>query len=788
MHTYILRGTIALLIGSGWVTTPLAAHIPAEGGISVPSASISSGSIIPHEEPSSRFHGLRFHQLPTVWDEAIPLGNGIVGALVWQKGDKLRLALDRADLWDLRPVKEFDGPNYTFRFLCDAFKSKDMKPVYEMIDDRTNQDIAPTKIPAGAIEIPIAGLGQVTRVELDVHTAVCTITWDSGVTAQFFTNAVDKTGHFRFSSNQLRATSEEGRGDSLLQMPEILLDIPDYEADKDTKPGHNALARLGYKKGKVTSKKGHLNYRQKAYGDVAYEIDIRWQQTDAYTLEGTFCLTSVGTPYSEAVQAGKQMEHYAKGFDEALSEHTAWWRTYWSQCSLSLPDDPVLERQWYLEMYKFGAASRKGAPPICLQAVWTADNGQTPPWRGDFHNDLNTQLSYWPGYAANHLEESSVFTDWLWQIKEASEAYTRQFFGVEGLNVPCISTLDGKNLGGWNPYSHQPTASGWLAHHFYLQWKYSADDEFLQERAYPWVKETARYFENLSVKGADGKRKLPLSSSPEINDNRPEAWFERTTNFDLACIRFTLQAAIEMAEHLQLTDEAAHWKEQLSEWPDFATDATGLTIAPDYPLTVTHRHLSHLLPIHPLGLIDASQGAEARRLIERSVHHFEELGTRGWVGYSFSWLASLHARLFNGDAAARALHIFSKAFCSPNSFHLNGDQLKKGYSGFTYRPFTLEGNFACASALQEMLLQSHTGVIRVFPALPESWQNASFSQMRAMGAYLVSATYRNGEVETIQITAEKGGRMKLFNPITRKVMEKEMTAGETFTWLRSSQE
>lgn len=475
MHTNILLGAIAWLMGSG-CPTPLAANCPAESGMPVP-----SDSVISHEDSASRFHGLRFQQLPRAWDEGIPLGNGIVGALVCQKGDNLRLALDRADLWDLRPVKEFDGPNYSFRFLCDAVKTKEMKPVYEMIDARTRQDIAPTKIPAGAIEIPIRGLGKVTQVELDVHTAVCTITWDSGVTAQIFTNAVDKTGHFRFTH--------------LPQILEIVLDTPDYETTKGSKPQHNALARLGYKKGKVTAKKGHLNYRQKAYGDVAYEIDLRWRQTDEQTLEGTFCLTSEGTPYSEAIQADKQMAHYAKGFEEALNEHTAWWANYWSQCSLSLPDNPVLERQWYLEMYKFGAASRKAAPPICLQAVWTADNGQTPPWRGDFHNDLNTQLSYWPGYAANHLEESSVFTDWLWQIKEAGEAYTRQFFGVEGLNVPCISTLDGKNLGGWDPYSHQPTTSRWLAHHFYLQWKYSAVDVFLKERAYPWVKATAPYFQ-----------------------------------------------------------------------------------------------------------------------------------------------------------------------------------------------------------------------------------------------------------------------------------------------------
>lgn len=175
------------------------------------------------------------------------------------------------------------------------------------------------------------------------------------------------------------------------------------------------------------------------------------------------------------------MKKYTENFDAALSVHQQWWQDYWSRCRIILPDK-ILERQWYLEMYKFGAASRKDAPPICLQAVWTADNGQTPPWRGDFHNDLNTQLSYWPGYASNHMEESEVFTDWLWKIKQNSEDYTKQFFGVEGLNVPCISTLDGKNLGGWNQYSHQPSTSGWLAHHFYLQWKYSADTCFLKKK------------------------------------------------------------------------------------------------------------------------------------------------------------------------------------------------------------------------------------------------------------------------------------------------------------------
>ncbi len=86
-----------------------------------------------------------------------------------------------------------------------------------------------------------------------------------------------------------------------------------------------------------------------------------------------------------------------------------------------------------------------------------------------------------------------------------------------------------------------------------------------------------------------------------------------------------------------------------------------MTIATNYPLSYTHRHLSNMLAIHPLGLIDVSQGREAKRLIERSIHHFQEMGTGGWVGYTYTWLANLQARVFDGDAAARSLHIFAKS-------------------------------------------------------------------------------------------------------------------------------
>lgn len=728
-------------------------------------------------EEISFCHSLTLDKLPEVWDEAIPLGNGLTGALIWQNEGKLRIAIDRADLWDLRPVEQFNSPDYTYKFICDqVIEKKDITPVHELIDQRTRLDSAPTKIPAGAIELNTASLGEVTHVSLDLASAVCTIEWEKGAKARIFVPANEKGGRFLFEN------LTDAQADSLA----IRLLPPRYEENEaklDYQPGVNKLTSLGYKLGKVEQiAPTTLLYRQQGWGDVAYEIAVNWNALSCNKLEGKYCVTSSGTWYSEKEGSMDNMAQSMKDdFEKSLSKHRAWWYNYWNQSAIHLPDT-LLEKQWYLEMYKFAASSRKAAPPICLQAVWTADNGQTPPWRGDFHSDLNTQLSYWPGYAANHLEESSVFTDWLWKIKENSEQFTRKFYGVEGMNVASIATLTGQPIGGWSQYANSPSAAGWLTHHFYLQWKYSMDSDFLSQRAYPWVKEVARFFENVSVRNDNGMRKLPLSSSPEINDNRIDAWFEETTNYDLANIRLTYIVAAEMADSLGLTDEASYWKQQLTEWPDFAKDESGLLIAPGHPLTESHRHFSHLLAFHPFGILDASQGNGNIDLILRSIKNVEQLGPDWWTGYTYAWLANMKARVFDGDEALRNLHIFIKAFCGPNSFHLNGDQLKAGFSKYTYRPFTLEGNFACAAAIQEMLLQSHTGVIKVFPAVPTKWQNASFSNLRAMGAFLVSATYEKGKPSTITIESEKGGMMKLLNPFQGKVIEKQMKPGETLTF------
>jgi len=457
-------------------------------------------------------------------------------------------------------------------------------------------------------------------------------------------------------------------------------------------------------------------------------------------------------------------EALQKGFVKSYADHSLWWDDYWSKSKIEIPDK-ILEKQWYLEMYKFGSAAQSNTPPIPLQGVWTADNGRLPPWKGDFHHDLNTQLSYWPSYSSNHVDIEQGFVDWLWKYKPVFENYTRGYFRSDGLNVPGVTTLTGEPMGGWIQYSMGPTVSAWLAHHFYLHWQYTMDREFLEERAYPWISAVAKHFDNIAVKGEDGKMKLPISSSPEINNNSREAWFGNITNFDLALIRWTYSKASELAACLGKDEEARDWELKLSEWPDFAVDEnTGLMIAPGYPLNESHRHFSHLMAWHPLGLLDVSNGSSEQETIEKTLDNLKDTGSDWWTGYSFSWLGNLYARAKKGNEAADALRIFATAFCLPNSFHVNGDQSGKGYSKYTYRPFTLEGNFAFASGLQEMLIQSHTGKIMLFPAVPGDWDNISFEGLRTVGAFLVSAVMEEGETTLVEIISEAGAKCTLQNP------------------------
>jgi len=739
-------------------------------------------------------HGLHYKTPAMVWDEALPLGNGLFGALVWGDGKPLRISLDRTDLWDLRPVPEFQGKDYSYRTMRQWVKEGRLADLHRLYDDPYGNP-GPTKIPAGRIELTLDDEPVFENATLDLAGAMAAVEFGDNSKAEVFVHASEPFG-------MIRIRSARAVGIKLLAPP-FAGKITD-----DAGPGKISagdLASLRYEAPVESSGDNWTGYLQQGWGGFKFAVVVCWHKSQD-TWVGAWSIATSNESEDPLKTARSNCEKALQaGFSNTLSTHRQWWDSYWGKSAVRIPNK-IIERQWYLEMYKFGAAARQNTPPISLQGPWTADNMKIPPWKGDYHHDLNTELCYWPAYSGNQLDGALGFVNWLWETRDNARAWTRRFFDLPGLNVPMTADLNQEQIGGWHQYTHSATTAAWLAHHFYLHWRYSMDRDFLKNRAYPWLRETSVFLEAITEEGFDGKRTLPLSSSPEINDNRLEAWFSSITNYDLALIRWVFEKTVELANETGNHDEARRWRDLLFEMPDLALDKKSrkMLVAKDYPLAASHRHFSHLMAIHPLGLIRWENGSRDQAIIKASMADLEKNGTSQWCGYSFSWLASLAARARNGEKAAKALEIFSTAFCLRNSFHCNGDQSGKGYSNFRYRPFTLEGNFAAAAGLQEMLLQSYSDTIRVLPAVPADWIDISFKTLRAEGAFLVSAERKDGLTNSVTIISEKGGTCRLEKPfehdkyelkgaaenaigIDRDDLVIKTSAGQKITLIRKSQ-
>lgn len=703
---------------------------------------VQSQPLVVTPSPSDQLYS----SLPKAWDEGIPLGNAFIGALIWQKSPSvLRMSLDRIDLWDMRPSDSIVMNPKTFDWVYSKVLAGDYGAVQRKYDHSYEANAAPSKIPGAALEFDISSLGEVASTELNIKDGLCSVKWKNGAMLQTFVHANQPVGWFILSGSVKGIT------------PELIAPTYNLGTGNGGSTEGQDLGRLGYEQGAVKKDKGIVRYHQKGYGDFFYDVVVRYR-TQGNKLIGVWSITSSLSDDKADEITGQAMR---SSVDKEYKTHRAWWGDFWGRSSVALPD-PVLQKQYDNEIYKFGSLTRENGNIIPLQGVWTADNGKLPPWKGDVHHDLNTELSYWPTYKGNYLDHGYSMINTLWNQRETNRRYTKQFFGVEGLNVPGVATLKGEPMGGWIQYAFSPSISSWLTQNFYLHWRYSMDRTFLKEIGYPYVKEVATFIENFTRINDKGERVFPLSSSPEIYDNSVKAWFRTMTNYDVALVSYALYVATDMARELGLDKEADHWATLRWELPDYSISEDGsLAFAEGYPYKSSHRHFSNAMAIHPMGLIDVANSDKEKKIVLSTIETLKKYGSDYWVGYSFSWLANIEARAYDGKGAAQSLLDFANHFCSTNTFHVNGDQKKAGKSLFTYRPFTLEGNMAFASGVQEMLIQSHRGVIEIFPAIPEEWQDVSFKDLRTEGAFLVSAVRKAGKVVEIDVMPTEGGLFRL---------------------------
>lgn len=696
------------------------------------------------------------------WDDAIPLGNGHMGGLLWGEGDTLRLSLDRGDLWDTRTPEMLQREDWTWATLRRLKEAGDHTTMVEMFDVPYDRVPYPTKLPGGRIEFTLPQGTTIRSFTLDLAQAEGIVNL-GGERVEGFYSATADVAMLRFDGPE----------------PEVQIVRPD------------GLDKLGYGPATFTDEPGdehtpRMRTMVQPCADGGAYVVMVWSKRIGDRTEMAVCIRGTNadlrTP-SDAELSAMMWCGLAinRGYDFMRTHHRKWWSEFWQTSSVSVPD-PALQHHYDLVKYFYGAASTPGAPPIPLQGVWTADNGDLPPWKGDYHNDLNTQMTYVAYFDAGLFEQGESWLRFNSNLLPKYREVAKSVYGLDaGAVIPGVMTIDGKPMGGWAMYSLSPTNGAWIAQSFYLHWQYTRDDRFLRERAYPFCSEIATALRTLAPRNESGVRRLPLSSSPEIYDNSLKAFLPPNSNYDLASMRFIFAACAEMADAMDDAAAAKHWQETLAELEPFDVDtSTGsLTFARGLPYDESHRHFSHAMAVHPLGLVDVHTGEEQRSIVEGTIAQIDKHGTQAWVGYSFSWFACMCARAGQSD---RAIDYLTKYLCftGRNGFHLNGDQSGRGLSGFTYRPFTLEGNFLAMQAVQEMLIQSHgrvgetnSNILRIFPATPDAWSDVSFRDLRAQGGWKVSANRRGGRTVRVEITADPGcGELLVEDPF----------AGAAVTW------
>ena len=687
------------------------------------------------------------------WDEAIPLGNGLLGGLFWGEGSEIHLGLDRGDLWDDRT----NGPK-------EWWKEQTWIKGGNMWED-AYYGAYPSKLPAGRVEIKLTSGQSIREFELNYSTAEGKAKLSDGSELQIFFSSCEPVALIRIP-------------DQVTIKTEVLspLEVSSRVRGSSAGPDSHSVNALGYPEALSGKDENAQWYVQTAAEGLKYCAYVESRHIGRETILAVSVTTT--TDASDLVDLARHRcaSALAKGYSKMLKPHVAWWKNFWGQSTVWVPE-PDIQNYYTFARYLYGAGSRRGAPPMPLQGVWSANNGSLPPWKGDYHNDLNTQMTYIGYFTAGNFDEGASYLDFLWKLSPFFRSFAKDFYGTSGLATPGVMSLTGQPLGGWAAYSLSPTMSAWNAHLFYLHWRYTMNEQFLRSRAYPWCSDVGKCMAGLLQPDKDGVLKLLRSSSPEIGGNQ---WLTPNTNYDIMCLKMLFLSLKEMADALNKPDEAQRWLALANGLGDYHVAPDGeLMLDSKQLLRESHRHLSSLIGIYPFNLITAEGTDQDKKRISVSLARPEwSKGNHNeWCGYTWSWMSCLYSRIGDAELALWHLDVFRKAYLSRNGFHVNQDQSGKGFGAGGGRPFTLEGNFLGLQAVHEMLLQSwsrspgkrDSEIIRIFPATPWRWHEASFYDLRAEGGFRVSAKRENNATTWFRIKAGKDGVVRIQDNFGRRI-------------------